>query len=102
MGWHPDAYHLLEGVSGRPMPIRKEGFVEPFESSRPMLMVAWLYSASPAFLDHCKISIHWHVGMARDRRIKFHFNVVVIGCAFSECQKIFVVALEKTIIHEGV
>ena len=34
--------HLLKDVSGRPMPIRKEGFVEPFESSRPMLMVGWL------------------------------------------------------------
>ena len=33
--------HLLKGVSGRPMPIRKEGFVEPFELSRPMLMVGW-------------------------------------------------------------
>ena len=31
--------YLLEGVSSRPMPIRKESFVEPFESSRLMLMV---------------------------------------------------------------
>ena len=34
--------YLLEVVSGRPMPIRKEGFVEPCESSRLMLMVGWL------------------------------------------------------------